>query len=516
MAVPERPGAEALGHLPRSGPFGPAAVRLLAGTARDRFTVTAGVLLVASALAARAILPVGASRYFLLNLWTTVGIAAIATHDQLLAVLAPPAVWMAELVLAGSTSANPVLLVLWWLVAAVIHTWVTPDRLRARLLTGLATANREAAVGAPAAAARGVAATAVDVLGLPLAWVGVASGPVGPLLPVAVVGQDHGYVASLDLRPGQDALGFGPASRALLENHPVVVADIASDPLMAPWRAAALGQGFRSLLAVPLRSADAAVGVLVGYGPEPRWFSPRSVALAQTLADAAGFAFVEAQLHQTLEESYEQTVLALGAALEVRDVETQEHSLRVSRFAVRLATQLAVDPATERQVRLGAYLHDVGKIGVPDAVLHKPRHLTADEWQEVHRHPEIGHRLLAGIPALATAARVVLEHHERWDGRGYPQSLAGDQICLAARIFAVADTLDAMINRRPYRKALSLVAASQEIAAGAGTQFDPAVVAAFAAVPLAEWSLLAGPADGLPTTDATSHDGSPSAESAAT
>jgi HD-GYP domain-containing protein (c-di-GMP phosphodiesterase class II) len=197
-------------------------------------------------------------------------------------------------------------------------------------------------------------------------------------------------------------------------------------------------------------------------------------------------------------------------ALDYRDMETQWHSRRVSLYARRLGESLGIGGAELHDVEMGALLHDIGKIGVRDSVLLKPGPLTPEEWEEMKEHPAIGFRLLRNIHYLQEAAVVVLQHQERWDGRGYPAGLAGEQISIGARIFSVVDTLDAIRSDRPYRAGQPFDVALAEIKRCSGTQFDPQVVDAFAAVPAAEWeairtqvekmadaSALADAADGL-------------------
>ncbi len=181
-----------------------------------------------------------------------------------------------------------------------------------------------------------------------------------------------------------------------------------------------------------------------------------------------------------LERTYELTVEALAAALELRDDETGSHARRVTEIALRLAR--AVDPqlADEPELRRGFLLHDIGKIGIPDTILLKPGPLDADELRVLEMHTTLGEQLVSSIPYLSGVARqVIAYHHERWDGRGYPWRLRGADIPLPARIFAVADAFDAMTSDRPYRKAMPVADAIEEIERGAGSHFDPAVVAAF-------------------------------------
>lgn len=172
---------------------------------------------------------------------------------------------------------------------------------------------------------------------------------------------------------------------------------------------------------------------------------------------------------------------ALAAALDARERETGLHSKRVACHTLVLARRFTSDPRRLRQVYWGALLHDVGKIGIPDAILLKEGPLAADEWRVMRTHPEIGHRIVGSVPFMAEAAEIVLSHEEHFDGGGYPRQLAGDAIPLWARLFAVIDTLDAMTSDRPYRKSRSFVAAMQEIVSAAGSQFDPRAVEAFVA-----------------------------------
>ena len=191
----------------------------------------------------------------------------------------------------------------------------------------------------------------------------------------------------------------------------------------------------------------------------------------------------------------EATLRALSTALDARDRETEGHSQRVTTYALHLAKALGeCDPAMLESLEWGALLHDVGKIGVPDAILLKPGKLTEEEWQEMRRHPNTGYAILRDIAFLRRALDVVLHHHERWDGAGYPCRLGGEVIPRAARIFAVADTLDAITTTRPYRARGSFAEARAEIVRHRALQFDPAVVDAFARITDDEWQRLAAKA----------------------
>ncbi len=186
-----------------------------------------------------------------------------------------------------------------------------------------------------------------------------------------------------------------------------------------------------------------------------------------------------ADINEELNRSYNETLHALVKALDTRDSETGGHSERVTQMALFIARQLKLDEKVIQEIQWGALLHDVGKIGIPDHILRKPGKLTEDEWIVMRTHPQVGYEMLQEIPFLAPSLDVVLHHHERFDGTGYPSGLSGKTIPIAARIFAIADTYDAMTNDRPYRKAFYTEKALEEIQQCANSQFDPEIVNAF-------------------------------------
>jgi len=180
--------------------------------------------------------------------------------------------------------------------------------------------------------------------------------------------------------------------------------------------------------------------------------------------------------------TYQNTLLALVTALDAREHETSDHSLRVVQYTVAIAERLSISGKELEEIGRGALLHDIGKIGVPDAVLLKPGKLTPDEWVEMRKHPDIGFQMIQAIPFLDTPAEIVRSHQERFDGGGYPRKLRKEEIHIGARIFAVADTLDAITSDRPYRRGTSFANAIAEIDRCKGTQFDPEVVRAFLSI----------------------------------
>ncbi len=193
------------------------------------------------------------------------------------------------------------------------------------------------------------------------------------------------------------------------------------------------------------------------------------------------------RLYGELQDSYESSLQALVTALDFRDNETQGHSYRVVQYAVMVAKVMGIGEPDLTWIRRGAILHDVGKIGIPDAILKKPGKLDPKEWKVMKRHPEMGYRMLEHIRFLEPALDIVLSHQERFDGSGYPRGLKGEEIPQGARVFAVVDTFDAMTSDRPYRKALSIDDACNEIKEWSGRQFDPAVAEAFLSLPVDSW-----------------------------
>jgi putative nucleotidyltransferase with HDIG domain len=193
---------------------------------------------------------------------------------------------------------------------------------------------------------------------------------------------------------------------------------------------------------------------------------------------------------ESLENAYRSTLKALTAALETRDAETHGHSERVVTFSLRLGREYGLSAAEMKALEFGALLHDIGKIGVPDAILRKPAKLTDEEWKRMREHPRHGQQILRGIKFLEGAARVVAQHHEKWDGSGYPLGLKAEQIDVCARIFSVADAFDAITSDRVYRDGRSYEAAAQELARWADVQFDPRVIEAFHRVPKDDWDEL--------------------------
>lgn len=240
-----------------------------------------------------------------------------------------------------------------------------------------------------------------------------------------------------------------------------------------------IAQNISSAMCAPLVHQDANLGVVyVDTRGTTHAFTQKDLELLVAVAGPAAIAIRNAQYVQQLEQAYEDTLLAMANAIEMRDHYTVGHTWRVTNFALAMARELGWPEERLRLCEMGGVLHDIGKIAIPDAILGKPGKLTDDEFQMMRVHPERGARMMRDIQFLEPLIPYCLYHHERYDGKGYPFGLAGEAIPIEGRLLAVADTFDAMTSNRPYRKGLDPEVALAEIEKGGGTQFDPVCVGA--------------------------------------
>ena len=268
----------------------------------------------------------------------------------------------------------------------------------------------------------------------------------------------------------------------------IIIKDAQNDPRHARSVDEKTGFVTRSLMTVPLVLEDKSIGAIQAVNKrDGQLFNQDDLDLFRSIADSAALAVNNAQLVADLQNSYDLTLDALSAALDTRDRETEGHSRRVVEYTSRLAEQIGLDKETIKSIRRGALIHDIGKIGVPDAVLNKPDSLDPEERKIIERHPQTGYYMLADIPYLQEEIKIVVCHHEKWNGTGYPFGLRGEQIALGARLFSIADTFDALTSDRPYRQGRPYEAARKIIEEESGKQFDPQAVAAFLAIPADEW-----------------------------
>jgi HD-GYP domain-containing protein (c-di-GMP phosphodiesterase class II) len=288
---------------------------------------------------------------------------------------------------------------------------------------------------------------------------------------------------------GKDLQANKPASlgarqvcqRVLASNEPEVLA--ANSPGLSPEEREALFLSMaETICLVPLRVGERWLGLLMfgeARSPQREPFSADKLRLARSIGEQAASALERVGLFAQLEQSYLQTVLALANAVDAKDTYTADHAQRLAQMALAVGGQLGMGDHELEALRYGAILHDIGKIGVPDAVLQKPGKLDATEWAAMRQHPVIGAGILAPVPQLAGAAQIVRHHHERFDGKGYPDGLAGDAIPLGARILTVVDSYSAITDKRVYKEARPAAVAISELERYSGTQFDPQVVQAF-------------------------------------
>ncbi|WP_188972578.1 PAS domain S-box protein [Deinococcus aerolatus] len=281
-------------------------------------------------------------------------------------------------------------------------------------------------------------------------------------------------------------LGVGLAGRVARTRKPLSVPDLATGEMPPAWRATFQEEGLTAYYGVPLISKGQVLGVLEVLCHESWPLSPEWLTTFETLTSQATIAIDNAWLFEKLEHSnlelrlaYDATIEGWARALDLRDKETEGHSRRVTEMTVELCQMLGFTPGQLIDVRRGALLHDMGKMGIPDAVLLKPGKLTDEEWVLMKKHPEYAVNLLSPIEFLRPALEIPQHHHEKWDGSGYPAGLAGEAIPLVARAFAVVDVYDALTSDRPYRKAWTREQTITHLQNSSGTHFDPEIVEVF-------------------------------------
>lgn len=286
---------------------------------------------------------------------------------------------------------------------------------------------------------------------------------------------------------GRDAMDSGFLTQVLRRRMPMIERTRwkPSDP-SSVWVTAQRSSASR--VAVPLLIKGEVMGLLCAWGKVRGGdFDQQDLSCLSELAKRASLGLENKFLYESLYEVLMSTLRSLVSTIEARDPYTRQHSQRVTDLAVLIATQLECTPEQVDTVRVAGYLHDLGKLGVKDSVLLKKDRLTDEEFEQIKAHPVIGEEIIRPIGFLPEERAVIRHHHERWDGKGYPDGLKGEEIPLLARIITVADAFDAMTSDRPYRPRMSLETGVEEILKNQGTQFDPMVVQGFSAV-LPRWA----------------------------
>lgn len=330
----------------------------------------------------------------------------------------------------------------------------------------------------------------VEVGGYSLAWVGYLRTDKQKVQPIAYAGINNAYLAKLNINLQDPKRGKGPTGMALRTGKPVVSKDFKKDDTFKPWLKDALRRGFKSSIDIPLMADKEAFGVLSIYASETGVFDKEEQKLLLDMANNLAYAIISLQIRlegnqtaQKLEKSLEkmqrilmQAVTSLGTALDTKDPYTAGHQKKVVRLAVAIAEELGLSKDQIEGISVAGNLHDIGKINVPSEILSKPGKLSNLEFAMIKTHCQAGFEIIKEIEFPWPVAEVLLQHHERMDGSGYPRGLRGNELLLESRIMAVADVVEAMASHRPYRPALGINVALEEISNNRGILYDPDVV----------------------------------------
>lgn len=314
--------------------------------------------------------------------------------------------------------------------------------------------------------------------GYRMSWIGrLESDEAKTIKPLISAGFEDHYLETIKVSWSDNALGKGPTGTAAREGRTVVNQNFLTNPVMQSWREAAEKNHFQSSIALPLKNSSGSVfAVLSIYGAEPNAFDADEAEKLEELAQMLSFGYEAILEREKRFDVMEKSVAALAATVESRDPYTAGHQTRVAKFALAIAQDMGLDSELCRGIKLAALIHDIGKMQIPSEILTKPTKLSKIEMEMIKIHPEVGYGILKDIPFQWPVAEMILQHHERFDGSGYPKGLRGEEILIGARIISVADVVEAISSHRPYRPALGLDVALQEIETQRGTLYDPNVV----------------------------------------
>jgi len=300
----------------------------------------------------------------------------------------------------------------------------------------------------------------------------------GYLMPVVVQGVKKEFIESLSLKPGEGLAGY-----VVSENKPKLARDVRDEPGWASRFDEYSGFETKSVLCIPLRADAIVIGCLeLVNKANNKLFSEKDLEVAMIFAGHAAIALENNRLYGENKQLLESVIYVLSSALDAREPYARKHSERVTALSLKLAKAIGLSAKKIEELEWTALLHDVGKIGICDSVLHQQGPLDKKGWEIIKKHPEIGHKILIDLKPVKIGKAIsssVLSHHERYDGTGYPMGLKEDQIPLYARIIAIADSYDTITSDRPYRRKASKAEAMEEIRNNAGTQFDPLLVEKF-------------------------------------
>jgi PAS domain S-box-containing protein len=326
----------------------------------------------------------------------------------------------------------------------------------------------------------------VEVGGYRMAWVGFAEeGPEKRIIPVAHYGHEDGYLKIADVTWADTERGQGPAARCIRTGEIAVVRDFAADPTTARMHDEAAKRGYMSCISIPFRQFEGERACLTAYGVRVSRWSDAERRLMEQVASALGFgittlrtALAKVQFQASLSASLEQTIEVIADTVDQRDPYTAGHQRRVADLCVAIAGKLGLSSERTQGLRLAASIHDLGKIGVPAEILAKPGLLTENQYDLLKEHVQLGYEIVKRVQFPWPIAQMILQHHERLDGSGYPRGFKADEIFLEARILAVADVIEAMSSHRPYRASRGIDVALDDVLANSGTLYDSAAVEA--------------------------------------
>lgn len=327
--------------------------------------------------------------------------------------------------------------------------------------------------------------TVVETGGYRMAWVGYLQDDIiKSVLPMAYSGFEESYLETVHITWADEEHGRGPTGRAARSGRTQIAQNIDTDPSLAPWRENALKHGYAASIALPLMDdGSKCFGVITMYDAAPDAFDAEEVKVLEELAGDLAFGIVTLRMrkaHQEherrLQQNMLQTVRAISGIVEMRDPYTAGHQARVGELARAIGREMGLAEDTQHAIYLAGLVHDLGKIRIPAEILSKPGRLSELEYDLIKLHPQAGYDILKGVEFSWPIARMVLEHHERLDGSGYPQGLQGDDILPESRILCVADVLEAMASHRPYRPSLGIEAGLGELSRGRGSLYDAQVV----------------------------------------
>jgi putative nucleotidyltransferase with HDIG domain len=328
----------------------------------------------------------------------------------------------------------------------------------------------------------------MEVGGYSLAWVGyLQNDQQKKVKPMAYDGNNNGYLHKLNIALKDPKRGWGPVARAIRTGQPQVLKDFKKDDTFTPWAKEALRRGFKSCMAIPLMVDNKAFGALSIYSSETDRFDNEEQKLLIKMANDLAYAIMSLRTRserdkstQELEKSLDkmqrilmQSVTSLGTTLEKRDLYTFGHQRRVTNLATAIAKEMGFSKDQIEGISVAGNLHDIGKINVPSEILNKPGKLSDIEFALIKTHPQAGYEIVKDIEFPWPVGEVILQHHERMNGSGYPRGLAGEDILMEARIMGVADVVEAMASHRPYRPALGIDKALGEIAQNRTILYDP-------------------------------------------